>query len=188
MNDKSNITPHGNSGLKYGSLVSSIETLLNDVRAKVVRKVNPTIIFTYWYIGRYIIKYEQGGKKRAEYGTALLKRLSKDLIKSFGKGYSYRNLQRIKQFYQAFPIVPSLMAQSEGGKWQTLSAKSKNSIVPTASVQFKNTKVQTAIAQLSWTHFFRLLNVKDEDERNFYLIETAENNWSVRELDHQITI
>ncbi|HED05116.1 MAG TPA: DUF1016 family protein [Ignavibacteria bacterium] len=174
MNDKSNITPHGNPGLKYGSLVSSIETLLNDARAKVVREVNRTIVFTYWHIGRYIVEYEQGGKERAEYGTELLKRLSQDLTKSFGKGYSYRNLQRIKQFYQAFPIVPSLMAQSEDEKWPTLSAKSELS------------KVQSAIAQLSWTHFVRLLSVKNEDERNFYLIETAENNWSVRELDRQV--
>ena len=79
-----------------------------------------------------------------------------------------------------------VIAQSEGNNWQSLIAKSQGSIVPTASAQFKNTKVQSAIAKLSWTHFVRLLSVKDKDERNFYLIETAENNWSVRELDRQI--
>lgn len=174
MNDKADITHPGNSVIKYSSLVSSIETLLNDARAKVVREVNQTIVFTYWYIGRYIVEYEQGGKERAEYGTELLKRLSNDLTKSFGRGYSYRNLQLIKKFYQSFPIVQSVIAQSEDNKWQSLIAQSTDSIL------------QTAFAKLTWTHFVRLLSVKDKDERSFYLIETAENNWSVRELDRQI--
>ena len=180
MKNKSQISTH------YTNLVSSIETLLKEARTKVVREVNQTIIHTYWHIGKYIVEYEQGGKERADYGTALLKRLSKDLTKSFGPGYSYRNLQRIKKFYQSFPIVPSVMAQSKNKKGQSLIAKSENSIVPSMSAQYKKTKVHSAITQLSWTHFVRLLSVKDEDERNFYLIETAENNWSVRELDRQI--
>ena len=33
---------------------------------------------------------------------------------------------------------------------------------------------------------FYILSIKNEDERNFYIIETAENNWSKRELDRQI--
>ena len=82
MKNKADITHHGNPEIKYSSLVSSIETLLNDAIAKVVREVNQTIIITYWHIGSYIVEYEQGGKERAEYGTELLKRLSNDLTKS----------------------------------------------------------------------------------------------------------
>ncbi len=147
---------------KYNGLVSAIETLLKDSRSKIVREVNHTIVITYWHIGRYIVEYEQGGEQKAEYGTVLLKRLAVDLTKSLGKGYSWRNLYNMKQFYSLFPIL------------QTVSANSKLS------------KVQSVVAQLSWSHFVRLLSVKNEDERNFYLIETAENNWSVRELDRQI--
>ncbi len=32
----------------------------------------------------------------------------------------------------------------------------------------------------------RLLSIKNEEERYFYLLETIENNWSVRELNRQI--
>jgi len=113
MSDKADITHPGNPEIKYSSLVSSIATLLNDARAKAVREVNQIIVFTYWHIGQYIVEYEQGGKERAEYGTELLKRLSKDLTKLFGKGYSYRNLQLIKKFYQTFSIVQSVIAQSD---------------------------------------------------------------------------
>ncbi|MCF8356030.1 MAG: PDDEXK nuclease domain-containing protein [Melioribacteraceae bacterium] len=159
---------------KYNVLVSSIELLLKDSRSKIVREINQTIVITYWHIGRHIIEYEQGGKERAEYGTELLKRLSKDLTKAFGKGYSYRNLRLIRQFYTTF------------ANWQSAIAKFKNSIVPSLSANSPNLKLQLAFAKLTWTHFVRLLSVKNEDERNFYLIETAENNWSVRELNRQI--
>ena len=194
----------------YGKLVSVIESLLQDAKSKLVKTVNQTMVFTYWHIGRYIVEYEQRGKERAEYGTELLKRLSIDLSRSFGKGYSWRNLYNMKQFYVCFPILQaltaksensnmsSLMAQSESDKGQslfalsekqkgqTLSANSKDSKLQTLSAKSELSKVQLVIAKLSWTHFVRLLRVKDADERNFYLIETAENNWSVRELDRQI--
>ena len=184
--------------IEYDGLISSIESLLKDSRTRIVREVNQTIVITCWHIGRYIVEYEQGGKERAEYGTELLKRLSKDLTKSFGKGYSYRSLRRIKQFYITFSKWSTLSAKFDFAKWQTVSAKSKNqkeqalidqsqnSIVQSSETQSPSSKVQSVIAQLSWSHFVRLLSVKNEDERSFYLIETAENNWSVRELDRQI--
>ncbi len=174
MPGKSNNSGSDLIASKYKGLISTIETLLLDAKTKVVKTIDQTMVYTYWHIGRYIVEYEQSGKERAEYGTALLKRLSNDLTRSFGKGYSYRNLRQMRQFYISFPIWQTLSAKSENGKWQTLSAKSELS------------KVQSVIVKLSWSHFVRLLIVKDEDERNFYLIETAENNWSVRELDRQI--
>lgn len=47
-------------------------------------------------------------------------------------------------------------------------------------------KSSSLMRKLSWTHIVRLLSVRDENERSFYIIETSENNWSVRELDRQI--
>ncbi|MGL5349283.1 MAG: PDDEXK nuclease domain-containing protein [Cetobacterium sp.] len=41
--------------------------------------------------------------------------------------------------------------------------------------------------QLSWTHYRLLMKLKNDDIRNFYMIETIENNWSSRELDRQIS-
>ena len=39
---------------------------------------------------------------------------------------------------------------------------------------------------LSWTHYLHLMRIDDESERSFYELETASNNWSVRELSRQI--
>ena len=174
MSEKSNDNSSDLAASKYKGLISTIETLLFEAKSKVVKTVNQTMVYTYWHIGRYIVEFEQSGKERAEYGRALLKKLSFDLTKSFGRGYSYRNLRQMRQFYISFPI------------WQTVSANSQNSIWQTVSAQSELTKLQSVIAKLSWSHFVRLLSVKDKNERNFYLIETAENNWSVRELDRQI--
>lgn len=41
-------------------------------------------------------------------------------------------------------------------------------------------------AKLSWTHYRHLINIEDENKRSFYEIETAKNNWSIRELERQI--
>lgn len=39
---------------------------------------------------------------------------------------------------------------------------------------------------ISWTHYLHLMRISNEEERNFYEIETVANNWSVRELTRQI--
>lgn len=36
--------------------------------------------------------------------------------------------------------------------------------------------------RLGWSHYLKLMRIPNEDERNFYEIEAAENNWSLREL------
>lgn len=47
-------------------------------------------------------------------------------------------------------------------------------------------KRQTLSAELSWSHYLRLLQIQDETERQFYTAEAARSNWSVRQLDRQI--
>ena len=47
-------------------------------------------------------------------------------------------------------------------------------------------KVRTLFAQLTWSHFQKVLRVSDEKARIFYLTEAAENMWSVRTLDRNI--
>lgn len=39
---------------------------------------------------------------------------------------------------------------------------------------------------LSWSHYLVLMRIKNSDERSFYEIEAAANNWSLRELERQL--
>lgn len=46
---------------------------------------------------------------------------------------------------------------------------------------------RTVFAKLNWSHFQRVLRVSDEKARIYYLKEAAENTWSVRVLDRNIS-
>nr|WP_318232461.1 DUF1016 N-terminal domain-containing protein [Cupriavidus sp. CV2] len=59
---------------------------------------------SYWEIGRRIVEFEQGGQDRTAYGQALFKRLSADLSTRFGRGFSERNLEQMRSFYQEWPL------------------------------------------------------------------------------------
>ena len=48
-------------------------------------------------------------------------------------------------------------------------------------------RVRTLFAQLTWSHFQKVLRVSDEKARIFYLTEVAKNMWSVRILDRNIS-
>lgn len=68
------------------------------------------MIEAYWNIGKSIIK-EQGGNEKAEYGTGLLKDLSKRMTQEFGKGFTVANLKNMRQFYLTFPNSYALRSE-----------------------------------------------------------------------------
>lgn len=93
---------------EYGSLVGDITKLLEHSRRASARSVNAIMTATYWEIGRRIVEFEQKGEKRAEYGKAIIERLSSDLSSKFGRGFSRQNLQQMRQFYLFFSIRTNL--------------------------------------------------------------------------------
>ncbi len=86
------------------NLFEKICDLLEQSRAAVAYAVNTTMTQTYYHIGQYIVEYEQKGEKRAEYGTELLKTLSEKLTAKYGRGFSERNLEQMRRFYNAYSI------------------------------------------------------------------------------------
>ncbi len=85
--------------LTNNNFYKEIKELLYSAKNKVYQTINTTMTQTYFQIGKRIVEEEQGGVTRAEYGSALLKNLSNELIKEFGKGYSEQNLKNMRQFY-----------------------------------------------------------------------------------------
>jgi hypothetical protein len=98
---------------------------------------------TYWEIGRRIVEFEQGGEKRAESGKELLRRLSSDLTKRFGRGFAPVNLSQLKRFY---------LIWSPQEIFQTLSEKSGGSPEP---VKFPLPCTILAIDAISPVRHFR---------------------------------
>jgi hypothetical protein len=97
----------------YSGLMTGIADLLDRARRAAARSVNSVLTTTYWEIGRRIVEYEQGGKTRAEYGQALLKRLSSDLVLRHGRGFSERNLEQMRAFYLGWEISQTASAKFE---------------------------------------------------------------------------
>jgi hypothetical protein len=88
---------------EYQRLLCRISEVYTAGQTRANQVVNAQITETYWQIGHDIVEFEQAGKVRAEYGTALLSNLSRDLTLRHGKGFSRSNLTRFRQFYLAYP-------------------------------------------------------------------------------------
>ena len=131
------------------NIFDNIKELVISSRNKVYTAVNTEMLKLYWNIGKSIIEIQQGDE-RASYGDAVLEKLSQKLTDEFGKGFSKRNLERMRKFYIYFPIAT------------------------------------TVSSQLSWSHYLEILKIEEELKRNFYIKETINSKWSVRELQRQI--
>ncbi len=88
----------------------SIKKLIINSRNKVYTTVNTEMLNLYWNIGKAIMEIQQGNE-RASYGETVLENLSKKLTKEFGKGFSKRNLERMRKLYIYFPIATTLSTQ-----------------------------------------------------------------------------
>lgn len=92
----------------YDQLITQIGNLLQSGRKQASQAVNTILVQTYWHIGQHIVVFEQKGNERAEYGSQLFERLSKDLTLLYGKGFSRSNLLYMRKLYQCFPISETL--------------------------------------------------------------------------------
>ncbi|MDR2466018.1 MAG: PDDEXK nuclease domain-containing protein [Prevotellaceae bacterium] len=124
---KRNDTDIANTGLReeevsqpYRELIERISRRYAEGQAQAARSVNEAIIQTNWKIGQHIVEYEQNGNKKAEYGKALLDKLSKDLSLLHGKGFSRSNLQRMRQFYLTYPICATPSHKLSWSHWVEL--------------------------------------------------------------------
>jgi len=174
-------------GLQNKVIFQQVAELLQNARQQVLRTVNSTMTITYFEIGRIIVEEEQNGKDRAEYGKQLLKSLSKELTKKFGKGFSLRNLEQIRQFYMTYSKSESLTRILQIQKTQSLTAEFKSQKAQTVSALFERLDFQTlsSFFKLTFSHYIFLMRIDDEKERRFYKIESEKHNWSVRELKRQ---
>jgi len=83
----------------------TIAEILQTARATAYRAVNEVMVQAYWRIGRVIVEEEQRGKKRADYGRALIEELAERLTVNFGKGFDKSNLWHMRKFYLTFPDI-----------------------------------------------------------------------------------
>ena len=96
------------SNSEYEQLIENVGIALQKGRNCIAQAVNSNIVRTYWQIGQHIVEYEQGGNERAEYGSDLLNRLSRDLTSKYGEGFSRSNVFYIRKLYLEYSKVQTL--------------------------------------------------------------------------------
>jgi len=188
----------------YRNVLSGVVELLDAARRASARVVNSLMTATYWEIGRRIVEHEQAGKERAAYGEEVLERLSRDLGKKFGRGFGLIQLRTMRQFYLTFAVPAKI--QSVIGKSrirQSVIDESSDAgglaLIRQSPIDEFNRRSSGKLAgmlerlrqlasgfPLPWTHYVRMLRVKNSHAREFYRREALVGGWSVRQLDRQI--
>src|SRR6266478_9127058 len=70
----------------YNNIRTEIVALLHAARTASARGVNALMTASYWAIGRRLVRFEQQGEERAEYGGALVSQLADDLTRNLAGG------------------------------------------------------------------------------------------------------
>jgi len=176
--------------MKKDKLFSDIKKLIEQAKNFVVQNINTTLVFTNYHIGKMIVEDEQHGSERAKYSDKTLLKLSQKLTIEFERGYSVDNLQRMRTFFITYQnrfyatASRKFLIKSETELRKSLSIRGNPNSREIISSQSLQAEFQHFF-KLSWSHYTLLLKIENEDERNFYEIEAANSNWSVRELQRQ---
>lgn len=101
----------------YRAFIAALKQTVQAAQIKAARAVNTQLIALYWELGQRITE-----KQRASgWGDAVIDQIAQDLTRELGglKGFSRRNLYRIKQWYSFYAdqgeFVPQLVAQIPWG-------------------------------------------------------------------------
>jgi predicted nuclease of restriction endonuclease-like (RecB) superfamily len=168
--------------LPYERLITQIGSLLQDGRQQAAQAVNTILVQTYWHIGQHIVEFEQKGNERAEYGSQLFERLSKDLTVAYGKGFSRSNLLYMRKLYQCFPISETLSHLLTWSHYfEILKAENLLEIsFYSKQCEHERWSVRELKRQMKSSLFERLALSKDKDgvlklAREGHVVETADD-------------
>jgi hypothetical protein len=163
---------------EYGNILAGLVGLLESARRTASRSVNSIITATYWEIGRQIVKYEKLNPDKVGYGEKLIARLANDLTNQFGRGFGRTNLFQMKSFFLAYPEIVqtvSELLELSSEKDKKIQTPSEQSYISVLSKKFS----------LPWSHYVRLLSIKNLEARRFLNQKQSEavgpfDNWTVR--------
>ena len=146
----------------YKNWLQTLKVKIQQSQIKAAIQVNSELLRLYWQIGKAIAEKQA----KAKWGDGFLQTLSADLCKEFPtmKGFSYRNLKSIRQWYlfynQEFLIRKQLVSQLEA-----------------------------SLFSIPWGHHIMIMQrCKSIQEALFYVHKTIENHWSRSVLEHQIAL
>ena len=146
----------------YKDWLQDLKGKIQQSQIKAAIQVNSELLRLYWQIGKDIVEKQA----QAKWGDGFLQTLSADLCKEFPtmKGFSYRNLKSIRQWYLFYNQLDII------GK-QVVS------------------QLEVSLFSIPWGHHIMIMQrCKDTQEALFYVHKTIENHWSRSVLEHQIAL
>ncbi len=165
------------------ALSDKIIGLIEQARTGIAKAANTAMVVTYFHIGKLIVEELQEGEDRAAYGKQLLKQTSERLTKHIGKGFSVQNLERMRNFFLTYSASKELRNTAVFQKSSNALRKSVANEKSSNTLRIFDEDV--VFLPISWSHYLFLLQIKNEEERQFYEIETFHNNWKLDELKRQ---
>ena len=169
---------------EYDVLIKSIENMVERAKNKIAKSINNTMVETYWNIGRYIVEYEQGGVFKAEYGTTLIRRISKDLTLRLGKGFGTVNLSNMRKFYQYyrnFQTVSEKLSWSHICELLSIDNELERKFYENEIIK-ENWSVRMLRRQKETALFLKIASTKSKDE----IILLAENGINQSKIEDVI--
>ena len=191
--------------IEKSSLFGDACTIVEQAQRTAYNSVNVTLIKRNWLLGMRIQK-EILNEQRAEYGKEVIENLSKELVKRFGSGFTIRNLYYYLDFYQkhidfflidgnAKPseILHTLCAKSEKDIPSNIlhTPRAKSGMTPAvpklSAVNLFDLITPSVPIGLSWSHYRTILQEKSAEARDWYEREAANEMWSTRTLQRNIS-
>ena len=155
---------------KTEDIVSDLKNIIELSQKQAYQAINTALVYRNWLIGYRIAEEELKGEDRAEYGTTLIRKLSKELTNEYGKGYTKTNHYSFYSFYKMYPnifhsvsgkSVPLLSWTHYRTLIQVKDEKARNWYEKEAAQQAWN--VRTLQRNIASQYYYRLLKSQVKD-------------------------
>ena len=177
-----------------------ISQLIVQARNNALKTVNAGLVNLYWQVGAFV----SNQLEQAKWGEKTVQQLSDFLLKQDPtlKGFDRKNIYRMIQFFETYRHSKFISAFKSP---IDVLENSSNEIVATLWRQFENTLEkgnvatlwrqinesdisQTLLAKVNWSiHKILIARTHSSEEREFYIKMCIKENYSVKELDRQIS-
>ena len=154
--------------------------IIEQARTTAYRAVNETLIKRNWMLGMRI-QHEVLKDKRAEYGEQVISNLANQLTQKYGRGFIKRNLHHFVDFF----LKHSDFFHAVSGISEIVNAVSSQ--FPTIENNIMNALRSQSPIRLSWTHYRIILQESNAEARAWYENEAANEMWSTRTLQRNIS-
>ena len=191
--DLEKIDKNNTSIIKYSktdNVLNDICSIINSARDYAFQSVNLALVERNWLIGYRIAEEELKGEGRADYGTEIIKKLSKELKEEYGKGFDARNLYYFLNFYKTFPNILNTLCSKSNGLLSWSHYRTLLQVFDKEAREWYENEalgqtwsVRTLQRNISTQYYYRLLKSQNKEPVIEEMKEKNKSNYLVNKLE-----